>query len=177
MWGTHCPKVSHSCITSSVFLAEYVSEIVQNVDLDATDNTDIISCGKCWTKPSREVAHPGLLIQRNDSNEKRFQSWRSNGRLMCQLLIFVHHAAHMRRESELTCPLILCDTSSLDNLCVLQEWKGTTCVVHQVWSDNDVVSHTGHCLVVLVVCWWIGRIYSGKSGSSLAFMGSYACWH
>ena len=30
-----------------MFLAEYVSEIVQNVDLDATDNTDIISCGKC----------------------------------------------------------------------------------------------------------------------------------
>ena len=50
---------------------------------------------------------------------------------MCQLLIFVHHAAHMRTESELTCPLILCDTSSLDNWCVLQERKGTACVVHQ----------------------------------------------
>ena len=162
--------MSHSCITSSMFLADYVSEIVQNVDLDAADNTDVISCGKCWTKPSREVARTGLLIQRNYSNENRFQSWRSNGRLMCQLLIFVHHAAHMRTESELACPLILCDTSSLDNWCVLQERRGTAFVVHQSWSDNDEV-------LVLVVCWWIGRICSGKSGSSLAFMGSYACWH
>ena len=71
---------------------------------------------------------------------------------MCQLLIFVHHAAHMRTESELTCPLILCDTSSLDNWCVLQERKGTACAVHQSWSDNDEVSHTGHCLVVKIVC-------------------------
>ena len=61
--GTHCPKVSHSCITSSMFLAAYSGEIVRNVDLDATDNTDIITCSKCRTKPLSEGARPRLLIQ------------------------------------------------------------------------------------------------------------------
>ena len=132
---------SHVCITSSMFFTAHFSEIVQNVDFDATDNTDII-----------RVPYSGTIW----SNKKRLQSWRSDGHLMCQLLI-LHHAAHMRTELELTCPLIVGDILSVDNPCVLQERKETTHstsgLVRQWWGFT---SRTLFCGIGCLLMNWSG---------------------